>query len=70
MSPTEGENKDTIKKYLRLKDVKFNSTYYDKDTKTTYNIVDFEPLIDYLGEKFKELKAEIFYVSDLSPEGH
>lgn len=27
-------------------------------------------MIDVLGEKYKDYKCNIFYVSDLSPEGH
>jgi peptide chain release factor subunit 1 len=64
------EKKDPIKKYLRLKDVDCQTVWYDKEAKVKYNILEYDPLIDHLGDNYKEFKTEIFYVSDLSPEGH
>lgn len=67
----EGKNKeDVVKKYLKLKDIIHESTWTDKDTKEKFIIQDYEPLIDYLGEKYKDYKCNIFYISDLSSEGH
>ena len=69
--PTDPKNgTDVIQKYLPLKDLEYKSTYVDKKSKVEYNIQDYHPLVDYLGEKFKDFKCQIFYVSDLSSEGH
>ncbi len=55
---------------MRFKEIQFEQFWTDKEDKKKYTIVDYEPLIDILGEKYKDYKCEIFYVSDLSPEGH
>ena len=55
---------------MRLKDIIHQTHWTDKTTKIKYSIQDYEPLIDILGDKYKEYKCNIFYVSDLSPEGH
>ena len=44
--------KDQTVKYLRFKDVQYKQTWMDKKEKIEYKILDFEPLIDELGEKF------------------
>lgn len=59
-----------VQKYLKLKDILHETHWTDKTTKIKYSIQDYEPLIDVLGEQYKEYKCNIFYVSDLSPEGH
>ncbi len=64
------DGKETIKKYLKLKDVEYESTWTDKETKIVYNIQDYESLVDWLGENYKKFKCNLFYISDLSPEGH
>lgn len=67
----EGKGKeDIVQKYLRFKDIQFQQFWTDKEKNEKFTIVDYEPLIDILGEKYKDYKTEIFYVSDLSPEGH
>ena len=69
--PTDSKNgTDVIQKYLPLKDLEYKSTYVDKKSTIDYHIQDYDPLVDYLGEKFRDFKCQIFYVSDLSAEGH
>ena len=69
--PTDPKNgKEKIIKYLKLKDIQFKNKYFDKESKIEYAIVDYDSLVDYLGENYKKYKTKIFYISDLSPEGH
>lgn len=55
---------------MRFKEIQFEQYWTDKENNVKYSIIDYEPLIDVLGEKFEEYKTNIFYVSELSPEGH
>lgn len=50
--------------------MEYKSTYYDKKNDIEYNILDYDSLVDFLGENYKEYKSKISYVSDLSAEGH
>ena len=59
-----------IKKYLPLKEILYKTTWTDNKNKKVYQIIEYDPLIDYLQDKQEELKLKLFYVSDLSPEGH
>jgi peptide chain release factor subunit 1 len=69
--PTDPKNgKEVVKKYLPLKDLEYKSTYVDKKDNIEYNIQDYDSLVDFLGEQYKDYKCKIFYVSDLSAEGH
>ena len=53
-----------------MKDLLYKNTWVDNKAKKTYQILEYDPLIDYLQDKQEELKINLFYVSELSPEGH
>lgn len=66
----EDDPEAIIKRYIPIKDLLYKTNYFDSKTKKTYNILEYDPLIDYLQDNQKDLKINIFYITDLSPEGH
>lgn len=71
LKPTASKDKDDIvQKYIEKKYLDYCSTWTDKQTNTEYQIIDYDPLLDWLSENYHEYKAEIFFVSDKSPEGN
>ena len=42
----------------------------DKKANIEYSIVDFEPLVDWIGEKYIDFDCKLFYISDKSSEGY
>lgn len=61
---------ELVQKYIKLDGVRYKSTWTDKQTKEEFAILEYDPLVDWIGEHYSEFKCKLFYVSDLSPEGH
>ena len=57
-------------RFLRLADCKFKTTWTDKETKIEYQIIDYEPLIDWISENSHLLQCDLHFVTDKSPQGH
>lgn len=45
---TEDDPEAIIKRYIPLKDLLYKTTWMDGKTKKAYNILEYDPLIDYL----------------------
>lgn len=65
--PSDGT--DVVVKYIKLGEIEYQSTWTDKQTGIEYVILDYDPLIDWLSDNYKEFKAELYFVTDKSPEG-
>lgn len=61
---------EIIKKYLKLEQILYKNKWTDKSTNEEFTILEYDPLVDWIGEHFNEFGCKLFYVSDLSPEGH
>lgn len=57
-------------RYLKRTDVENKSIWVDKNTKIEYIIVDYEPIIDWIGENYTQFQCELFLVTDKSPQGN
>ena len=64
------EEAEVVQRYIQKVDLDFVSTWTDRRSGKTYSILDYDPLIDWLSENYSDFKAEIFFVSDKSPEGN
>lgn len=62
-------NGEIVIKYLKLEDVEYKSLWTDKNTNIEYQILDYDPLIDWLSENYTNFKTDLFFVTDKSPEG-
>lgn len=69
LRPKNDPNAEVIVKYLKLEDVEYKSIWTDKVSNTEYVILDYDPLIDWLSENYQSFKADLFFITDKSPEG-
>lgn len=69
-TPPKNANPPNEVRYLKLRDVEHSSTWTDKAGKTEYVIVDYEPLIDWIGENYTQFQCELNLVTDKSPQGN
>jgi peptide chain release factor subunit 1 len=61
---------EITQKYIKLDQVLYKSSWIDKTTEEEYTILDYDSLVDWIGEHYTEFGCILYYVSDLSPEGH
>ena len=63
------DSDEVLIRYLSTEDVEYKSSWTDKNTGIEYAIADYDPLIDWLSENYQNFKADLFFVTDKSPEG-
>ena len=63
------ESDEIVIKYLKPEEVEYRTTWTEKSTGIEYAIVDYDPLIDWISENYQTFKADLFFVTDKSPEG-
>ena len=70
LKPVNSKDNEIVIRYLAKSELDYQSSWTDKKTNIEYKIMDYDPLLDWFSENYTEFKAEIFFVSDKSPEGN
>lgn len=68
--PKAGVALPNEKRHLKLKEVEGKTVWVERTTGTEYVIVDYEPLIDWIGENYTTFNCELHLVTDKSPQGN
>lgn len=66
---TNAPDDEVIVKYLTPKQLENDQAFYDEESKEMLDLVDQQAFVDWLAENHKQFGAEIFFVTDRSPEG-